>query len=123
MISVGTNATLTIEDSNDKSTHYITLDSWQGKEVDEGTETELNNGSGTVKVSGGYITGGTANTHAVTGGGIKIGTDVSLTLQDGVVTGNKSSEFGGGIFVAGKLTLKGEKAEQEQNAAQQEARS
>ena len=104
---------MTIEDSNDKSTHYITLDSWQGKEVDEGTETELNNGSGTVKVSGGYITGGTANTHAVTGGGIKIGTDVSLTLQDGVVTGNKSSEFGGGIFVALQHEQQGRDCEQD----------
>ena len=89
VITVETNTTLTIQDSNKSSTHYIKMDSWRGAEVaDEGEETELNNGNGTMKVSGGYITGGAGNTHSVMGGGI-------------LVTGGNSDNPGGHVVMNG----------------------
>ena len=115
VISVGTNATLSIEDSNNASTHYITLENWRGKDVaDEGTATELNNGSGILKVSGGYITGGMANSHGVIGGGISVtggNSDVPgghVIMKGGTVIGNVNQYTpdydygGGGVAVDGR---------------------
>ena len=108
VITVGTNTTLTIQDSNKSSTHYITLDNWRGAKVaDEGEETELNNGNGTMKVSGGYITGGAGNTHSVMGGGILVtGGETGIpgghvVMNGGTIIGNVNphpldNDYGGG---------------------------
>ena len=111
VITVGTNTTLTIQDSNKSSTHYIKLDNWRGAEVaDKGEETVLNNGTGTMKVSGGYITGGAGKTDSVNVGGILVTGGSSdnpgghVVMNGGTIIGNVNpyrldNDCGGGVTV------------------------
>ena len=59
--------------------------------------------SNTTTISGLTIQGGAAGSER--GGGVRVGSGSNLTLQDVEVTGNASSNHGGGIFVSGMLTL------------------
>ena len=55
----------------------------------------------TVTISGITIQNGSAND----GGGIRLDGSSSLTLRDSAVSGNQSTDTGGGIFASGELTL------------------
>lgn len=61
---------------------------------------------GTLTVRGGIVTGGNADR----GGGIHVDVSGSLVLEDVTVTGNRAKEYGGGVYVLGSLTLRGETA-------------
>ena len=125
--------TLTLKDSDPSKTHYVTLNNYIATAVaDTGTETTVTNGTGTVKVSGGYITGGTHSrgsalwnkgTVNLYGGvfigntgqrgtvytGVQNGVSGTTKVYDGcVITYNSVSSFGGAIHVEkGSVTVNG----------------
>ena len=101
VISVTSGATLTLEDTAAEATdHYITLTDGRGTAVsDTGTESET-----CVKVTGGYLTGGTADI----GGGVHIVSPSKFTMNGGTVIGNKATDNnGGGVRVDGTFTMNG----------------
>ena len=95
VINVRVGRTLNLYDCG-TAQHYITLDNYRGTAVsDTGTE-NISGGTGTVKVTGGYITGGNAQDGAgvyVTGGG-------KFNMYGGTILGNLSSRHGGGVNVS-----------------------
>lgn len=106
VINIGENSTLELFDCDSNKVHYVTLQDWRGESVsDSGTENVGTNGSGVVKVNGGYITGG----YAERGGGISITDQGSgtFTMHGGTILGNKSKKTGGGIWSGGTLTIGG----------------
>ena len=103
VISVGSEASLTINDSGN-TVHYVTLSEYHATAVsDSGEETAPSNGTGVVKISGGYIAGGAASQ----GGGINL--SGSLTFNGGTLIGNNGTAHGGAIFARGNLTITGGK--------------
>ncbi|MBE6339739.1 MAG: hypothetical protein E7069_03235 [Bacteroidales bacterium] len=105
VISVPADATLNIED-NGELEHYITLDNYHATAVSKtGTETIPVEGTGVVKVSGGYIAGG--NNSSYYGGGISVEGGI-LNMSGGTVIGNCCSGAGAGISNdAGTTSLSG----------------
>lgn len=121
-IAVVNGGSLTINDSNPAAVHYIRLEGYRGIAVDDPnymTEVAIDeSGNGTIKVTGGYITGGSGSTRKVAyrdvgnevidsfdsdqlytyGGGIYLGENVTVNLNGGNVSGNKAHD-GGGIFI------------------------
>ena len=92
--------TITLNDSNPESAHYITLNNYRGTAVnDTGTESAVTNGSGVVKVCGGYITGGNDSGW---GGSICAGRsgNNSFVLNGGTIIGNVATN-GGGLRING----------------------
>ena len=103
VISIGSEASLTINDSGN-TVHYVTLSEYHATAVsDSGEETAPSNGTGVVKISGGYIAGGATNQ----GGGINL--RGSLIINGGTLIGNNGTEHGGAIFARGNLTITGGK--------------
>ena len=103
VISIGSEASLTINDSGN-TVHYVTLSEYRATAVsDSGEETAPSNGTGVVKISGGYIAGGATNQ----GGGINL--RGSLIINGGTLIGNNGTEHGGAIFARGNLTITGGK--------------
>ena len=94
-------ANLNVFDCNGSNTaHYITLVGWRGTSVsDTGTESAVNgNGNGTVKVTGGYITGGNRVTYTTAlGGCLQVSANGNLVINGGTIIGNKCSNQGGAI--------------------------
>ena len=95
VIDLNEDRTLKLTDSAASArTHYITLDeNGRGVNVaDSGTESAT-----CVKVTGGYLTGGTGKTGvSISGGGVyDLG---SFTMEGGTIVGNTASQ-GGGVFV------------------------
>ena len=95
VIDLNEDRTLKLTDSAASArTHYITLDeNGRGVNVaDSGTESAT-----CVKVTGGYLTGGTGKTgSSISGGGVyDLG---SFTMEGGTIVGNTASQ-GGGVFV------------------------
>ena len=92
------NVTLELSDSNPNSTHYITLTDGRGTSVsDTGTESQT-----CIKVSGGYITGGSADY----GGGVS--NYGIFTMSGGSISANNaSSRGGGGVYNYGKFSISG----------------
>ena len=93
VIRLASNATLHIFDCNPTREHYITLSNYRGTAVsDTGTETEITNGSGVIKVLGGYITGGS---YSSGGGGIYCGStsagSYQLYIKGVTLIGNKAN--------------------------------
>ena len=93
VISVGSGANLTLNDSNNpNTTHYYAVDNSGLAMV----------GNGSLSFTGGYITGGNVNGY---GGGIYI--DGTVTMNGGTIIGNHA-ERGGGVGIPqgnGKFTL------------------
>ncbi|MBQ3636290.1 MAG: InlB B-repeat-containing protein [Bacteroidales bacterium] len=100
VISVPAGTTLNVDDSGDAE-HYITLNGYKATAVSKtGTETKPVEGTGVVKVKGGYIAGGkTAGLHVA-------GT---LNMTGGTVIGNYHTGMGGGMILTanGNVTLAG----------------
>ena len=101
VISIYPETSLTIYDCNTQNReHYITLNGYRGTSVsDSGSETGIDSeGNGTVKVSGGYITGG--NTTG-SGGGVSV--YGQFTMNGGSIIGNVisngSEKNAGGVGV------------------------
>ena len=113
VISVGNNVSLTINDSDTTREHYITLTNYRGTAVsDTGTENAITKGSGVIKFSGGYITGGTGTnvSNYNLGGGAYVNGG-TLVLNNGTILGNYSVNDGGGVWVGntGTFTMNGGK--------------
>ena len=101
VIAVNGGAYLTLNDTAaEKHDHYITLSGGRGAAVsDTGTESEA-----CVKVTGGYLTGGTADI----GGGVHIVSTSKFTMNGGTIIGNKATNNnGGGVRVDGTFTMNG----------------
>ncbi|MBR4373558.1 MAG: hypothetical protein IKP49_04280 [Treponema sp.] len=102
-ISISDGVNLTINDGNTERTHAITLSSYRGTAVSEasGTTSVDSNGSGTVYIKGGYITGGTSTNDR--GGAITFPQNASgngtVTMTGGTLVGNTAG-WGGAVFVA-----------------------
>ena len=93
---------LTITDTSNMTDKYISLSSGRGTVVsDSGSE-----GENTVKVTGGYITGGSNK-----GGGINAKSASTIDLRNGTITGNTAGDTGGGVwlFDGGTLNMSGGK--------------
>ncbi|MBE7005172.1 MAG: hypothetical protein E7425_13020 [Ruminococcaceae bacterium] len=83
-----------------KTTRYITLDgNGRGTEVAASGRESAN----CIKITGGCITGGTAET----GGGIDICAGGTLIMSGGTIVGN-AADVGGGVYADGTLKLSGE---------------
>lgn len=93
---------LTLIDSRQEHTYYITLTDGVGSAVNStGTES-----ASCIKVSGGYITGGVG----ISGGGIFISEAGTLIMNGGTICGNKNFidgqyRGGGGVHVFGKFYM------------------
>ena len=107
--------TLNIFDCDTTKEHYITLSNFRGTAVsDTGTETTVTNGTGVIKVNGGYITGGNNS-----GGGGGIDSDyyqsADVYIKGVTFIGNKANgakNFGQGsaiLLTIGSLSLDGTK--------------
>ena len=97
-------STMNLYDCNDSnSTHYVTLEDWRGTAVSEtGTESTVTNGNGTVKVTGGFITGGN-DTSDSGGGAVRVyGT---FNMYGGTLLGNHAVHSGGAIWSSGTTTI------------------
>ena len=100
VISVGNDANLALRDTaSETRTHYITLTDGRGTEVaDSGSESDT-----CIKVTGGYITGGTVSDDV--GGGVCVmpsgGGSPTFTMSGGTIIGNIASTTGGGVYVNG----------------------
>ena len=119
VITVSSNAILTLEDSQPNKTHNFNVDNTTGlwtldetngtKTVKGGVITGGNaqygggvyvNTSGEFNMSGGSITGNTATGN---GGGVVIGSG-TFTMTDGSITGN-TAQYGGGVYNDGTFTM------------------
>ena len=113
VISVPNYANITIVDS-ESTKHYITLSDYHATSVsNNGTATEVVNGSGVVEVEGGYIAGGYGSSSSDSsnfGSGIMIQNGGTVTLNGVTVIGNYCRRSGGGISVenGGRATLSGD---------------
>ena len=98
VIVVEAGGNLNISDCNNERIHYITLTNWRGTNVSEnGNETEVNNGNGVVKISGGFITGGYRTRWD--GGAVLVDAGGSqFTMKSGTILGNIAKQ-GGAIMV------------------------
>ena len=104
-ISISDGVNLTINDGNTERTHAITLSSYRGTAVTDGSgDTSVSSGNGTIYISGGYITGGVATNSR--GGAITFSTsgDGTVTMTGGTLVGNRAG-WGGAVFVAGSSTF------------------
>lgn len=108
IFNVASSGNLTVNDSNPSHAHEVTLSNYLATGVSDGTgEDNVNNGTGTAYINGGYVAGGYNGMHGgfyVSGG--------ALTLNGGTVIGNKCSDAncaGGGIYVEsnGYFTMNG----------------
>ncbi|MBQ5425441.1 MAG: InlB B-repeat-containing protein [Bacteroidales bacterium] len=100
---------LTMIDSDPNRVHYVTLENYVAKSVaDDGTES-ITDGTGTVKITGGYIAGGQTGLYCVgnrsgetyqAGAGIYVGR-ATFTMKAGTIIGNKTTGSGGGLHVGG----------------------
>ena len=101
-------ANLNVFDCNGSDTaHYITLEGWRGTSVsDIGTESTVDgNGNGTVKISGGYITGGNRITQFAFGGCLQVSANGNFAFNGGTIIGNKCDDKGGAIYTDSSSTL------------------
>ena len=90
VFTVGSGATLNLEDSNTDATHKF--------DVPEGAGlASLNEASGNYTVNGGYITGGNNNGH---GGGVFVAKNGIFNLYGGCIIGNQATAHGGGVGVS-----------------------
>ena len=89
---------LTITDSNAESEHKFTVDGNNLAHVDD----SLTENYKTFK--GGFITGGN-NTSGPGGGVLVQGDGTELTLEAGTILGNKTSQWGGGIYCKNKSVV------------------
>lgn len=107
VIRVSAGASLTItDDSNEanRTTRYITL---AGNYIHGTAVSDSQPGSGSyITVTGGYITGGTAEKEGnyYNGGGVY--NNGTLTLEDGTICGNTAGR-GGGVYNQGIFTMSG----------------
>ncbi len=108
VIVVETGGNLNICDCNNERTHYITLTNWRGTNVSEnGSETEIVNGNGIVKISGGFITGGYRRRWD--GGAVLVDAGGSrFTMKSGTILGNIAKQGGAimGKFSGTNILLK-----------------
>ncbi len=89
---------LTLKDSDPTQTHYITLTDGRGTAVSDKKPASGNY----VKVTGGYITGGSSDN----GGGVFVDYD-TFAMNGGTIIGNKAAK-GGGVYVnAGTFAISG----------------
>ena len=104
VFNLGGSSNITISDSNPNRPHKIQLDNYRGIAVDDGcTSTDpINNGTGIVNITGGYITGGDARSQGggEAGGILVQGTGfnrdiISFTMEGGTVIGNIGTYAGG----------------------------
>lgn len=112
VFNLGGSSNVTITDSNPNSSHKIQLNNYRGVAVDEGCTTTdpVNNGTGIVNITGGYITGGDARSQGGgEAGGILVqgtGSDrdiISFTMEGGTVIGNLGT-YAGGISIYSHTT-------------------
>lgn len=97
------NGSVIIKDSNPSAEHYVTLANWRGISVsNSGTETAVDSsGNGTVRINGGYITGGASSAISLQDDG------VSATMDGGNIIGNTRAT-GGGVWINnGTFTMNG----------------
>ena len=95
-ISVGSGRVLNIYDCG-SAAHYITLNNYKFSSVSNSGTENISNGTGTVKVTGGYITGGKGDF----GGGLRIGGG-TVNMYGGTILGNylyTNGNCGGGVWV------------------------
>ena len=87
VITVGKNgSTLIIKDSGINTTNRITLNGYRGESVNADNPGTVTNGSGTVAISGGYITGGSVVNG--NGGGVYVDGG-TCQMMAGTIIGNK----------------------------------
>ena len=92
VITVGNNATLTVEDSAPATEHRFTVSNAKSNGAGLATVNDALT-SGYKTFNGGYITGGNAGN----GGGIKVNGTANLILNGGTIIGNQASFMGAGI--------------------------
>ena len=94
---------LTMKDSasgSAKKTRYVTLEGGRATGVAEtGTE-----GSNCLKVTGGFIAGGSTTQS---GAGVYVSRSGSFKLQSGTICGNKTNIAGGGVYTEGVFEMSG----------------
>ncbi|MBR0514757.1 MAG: hypothetical protein IJK06_10990, partial [Clostridia bacterium] len=91
VIYVQNGAELTINDSNPTREHYIKLEDYLATEVRDTGSQSITDGTGTVKVSGGYIAGGQIDWD-----GSFLYTYGMVTLNAGTIIGNRTIGTGSG---------------------------
>ncbi|MCR5607934.1 MAG: hypothetical protein K6G26_02595 [Lachnospiraceae bacterium] len=91
------NGKITIKDDDTSGRiHYITLDNYRGVAVsDTGNETKVVDGSGVVKVTGGYLTGGAGQY----GGMIYVKNSAEAEINGGTFVGNVVTKGGGAVYL------------------------
>ncbi len=102
-INDGANFILTDLSGADVTHNYYVADSgrWVFYEGDLPAEAPENATTGTV--TGGVITGGTADFD---GGGVYVSSG-TFTMEGGTISGNTAANYGGGVAVYGKFTMTG----------------
>lgn len=99
VITINQNVSLELNDSTPERVHYITLNNYRATAVsDTGTES-FSNGSGVIKVTGGYLAGGyrsSSGSHNQCGAGVfNRGTFV---MNGGNIVGNTMNNNSGGAI-------------------------
>ncbi len=105
------NGTLTINDSDDTTTHYFvvgadglwTLDTTKTSGIAVESLTQRPNTGDVIAVKGGVITGGTGSTNNYYGGGIC--SSSGITVNGVAICGNKAVKNGGGVYTTNIATL------------------
>ena len=102
-INDGANLILTDSKGSDAAHNYYVADGgrWVFYEGDLPAEAPENATTGTV--TGGVITGGTADFD---GGGVYVSSG-TFTMEGGTISGNTAANYGGGVAVYGKFTMTG----------------
>jgi len=124
VLTINQNASLELNDSDPDRVHYITLSNYRGTAVSDSGEASVSDGSGVIKVTGGYLTGGYINNSGshdkcgagvfnwgtfVMNGGSIVGNFIqnnsgagvrnsgTFTMNDGTIAFNKATGNGGGV--------------------------
>ena len=107
VLTINQNASLEVNDSDPDRVHYITLSNYRGTAVSDSGEESVSDGSGVIKVTGGYLTGGYINnsgSHDKCGAGVfNWGTFV---MNGGSIVGNFiQNNSGAGVRNSGTFTM------------------
>ena len=108
---ISNNGNLTVNDSNPNRSHKIQLDGYHGIHVDDDctTENPVENGTGIVNITGGYITGGYSTSSSVKEGIAFYVEGGTLILNNGTIIGNYidvTNCAGAGVWLMNGATLK-----------------
>ena len=103
VIHVGSGADLTLYDCNAKGHIYTISNNLAQVRKDDYTNTTLYPENDPIPFTGGYITGGKADT----GAGVYVDAGGTFTMTGGTILGNKANINGGGLYVGGTFNLSG----------------